>query len=203
MTDSPHRGGGEQSGFPDGPNPPQPLGNTYPAYTDPAYASQAPYGPAYQAPAAPAPTEQLPRNRPTGTTRTPNGPVRPVRRAISARRPGATTAAAGRRTEVAPLAVGARRYCCAGGDRSGDRLGHRLRQQFARGDGRRAAAVADGAQLPYPNSADDDLPQAHDSGVPAADGADECRRCDGADGATDHRLDGARPHGDRGLQRQR
>ena len=66
MTDSPHRGGGEQSGFPDGPNPPQPLGNTYPAYTDPAYASQAPYGPTYQAPAAPAPTEQLPAYSPYG-----------------------------------------------------------------------------------------------------------------------------------------
>ena len=66
MTDSPHRGREEQSGFSDGPNPTQPLGNTYPGYTDPAYASQAPYGPAYQAPAAPAPTEQLPAYSPYG-----------------------------------------------------------------------------------------------------------------------------------------
>jgi Mycobacterium membrane protein len=50
----------------DGPEPTQPLGNSYPGYTDPAYASQAPYGPAYQAPAAPAPTEQLPAYSPYG-----------------------------------------------------------------------------------------------------------------------------------------
>jgi Mycobacterium membrane protein len=48
MTDSPRRDG------------PEPLGNSYPGYTDPAYASQAPYGPTYQAPAAPTPTERLP-----------------------------------------------------------------------------------------------------------------------------------------------
>ena len=47
MTDSPRR---------DGTEPTQPLANSYPAYTDPAYASQAPYGPTYQAPAAPNPT---------------------------------------------------------------------------------------------------------------------------------------------------
>jgi Mycobacterium membrane protein len=47
MTDSPRRDG------------PEPLGNSYPGYTDPAYASQAPYGPTYQAPGAPAPTERL------------------------------------------------------------------------------------------------------------------------------------------------
>jgi Mycobacterium membrane protein len=57
MTDSPRR---------DGPEPTQPLGNSYPGYTDPAYASQAPYGPTYQAPAAPAPTEQLPAYSPYG-----------------------------------------------------------------------------------------------------------------------------------------
>ena len=66
MTDSPHIGREEQPGFSDGPNPPQPLGDTYPGYTDPAYASQTPYGPAYQAPAAPAPTEQLPAYSPYG-----------------------------------------------------------------------------------------------------------------------------------------
>jgi Mycobacterium membrane protein len=47
MTDSPRRDG------------PEPLGNSYPGYTDPAYASQAPYGPTYQAPGAPPPTERL------------------------------------------------------------------------------------------------------------------------------------------------
>jgi len=47
MTDSPRRDG------------PEPFGNSYPGYTDPAYASQAPYGPTYPAPAAPAPTERL------------------------------------------------------------------------------------------------------------------------------------------------
>jgi hypothetical protein len=51
MTDSPRR---------DGPEPTQPLGNSYPASTDPAYASQASYGPPYQAPYVPPPTEQLP-----------------------------------------------------------------------------------------------------------------------------------------------
>jgi hypothetical protein len=54
MTDSPRR---------DGPEPTQPLGGSYPGYTDPAYASQAPYGPTYQ---APAPTEQLPSYSPYG-----------------------------------------------------------------------------------------------------------------------------------------
>jgi Mycobacterium membrane protein len=57
MTDSPRR---------DGPDPTQPLGNGYPGYSDPAYASQAPYGPTYQAPAAPAPTERLPAYSPYG-----------------------------------------------------------------------------------------------------------------------------------------
>jgi hypothetical protein len=51
MTESPRR---------DGTEPTQPLGNSYSGYTDPAYASQAPYGPAYQAPAAHNPTERLP-----------------------------------------------------------------------------------------------------------------------------------------------
>jgi Mycobacterium membrane protein len=57
MTDSSRR---------DGPEPTQPLGNSYPGYTDPAYASQAPYGPTYQAPPAPAPTERLPTYSPYG-----------------------------------------------------------------------------------------------------------------------------------------
>ncbi len=94
MTDSPHRGREEQSGFPDGPNPTQPLGNTYPGYTDPAYASQAPYGPPYQAPAAPAPTEQLPAYSPYGYDPYSTGQYGQIRRAVSARRPGATAAAA-------------------------------------------------------------------------------------------------------------
>jgi hypothetical protein len=54
MTDSPRRDG------------PEPFGNSYPGYTDPAYASQAPYGPTYQPPGAPAPTEQLPAYSPYG-----------------------------------------------------------------------------------------------------------------------------------------
>ncbi len=65
MTDSPHRGRDEQPGFREGPDPTQPLGNGYPGYPDPAYASQAPYGPTYQAPPAP-PTEQLPAYSPYG-----------------------------------------------------------------------------------------------------------------------------------------
>jgi hypothetical protein len=44
----------------DGTEPTQPPGGSYPAYPDPAYASQTPYGPTYQAPAGPAPTEKLP-----------------------------------------------------------------------------------------------------------------------------------------------
>jgi hypothetical protein len=57
MTDSPRR---------DGPEPAQPLGNSYPGNTDPAYASQASYGPPYQAPYVPPPTEQLPAYSPYG-----------------------------------------------------------------------------------------------------------------------------------------
>ena len=57
MSDSPR---------PDGIEPTQPLGNSYPAYTDPAYASQAPYGPTYQAPAVPNPTQPLPPYSPYG-----------------------------------------------------------------------------------------------------------------------------------------
>jgi len=57
MTDSPRR---------DGPEPTQPLGNSYPGYTDPAYASQASYGPPYQAPYVPPPTERLPAYSPYG-----------------------------------------------------------------------------------------------------------------------------------------
>ena len=54
MTDSPRRDG------------PEPFGNSYPGYTDPAYASQTPYGPTYQGPPAPAPTERLPAYSPYG-----------------------------------------------------------------------------------------------------------------------------------------
>jgi hypothetical protein len=53
MTDSPRRDGAE---------PTQPPDNSYPGYTDPAYASQA-YGPTYQ---APNPTERLPAYGPYG-----------------------------------------------------------------------------------------------------------------------------------------
>jgi hypothetical protein len=72
MTDSPRRDG------------PEPFGNSYPGYTDPAYASQAPYGPTYQAPAAPAPTERLSAYSPygydayaTGQYGPPGGPPQP------------------------------------------------------------------------------------------------------------------------------
>lgn len=57
MTDSPRR---------DGPDPAQPPGDSYPGYTDPAYASQASYGPPYQAPYVPPPTERLPAYSPYG-----------------------------------------------------------------------------------------------------------------------------------------
>lgn len=50
MNDSPRR---------DGSPPTEPLGNPYPAYTDPAYAGQSPYGPTYSAPAVPSPTQPL------------------------------------------------------------------------------------------------------------------------------------------------
>ncbi|BBX01527.1 hypothetical protein BST36_15875 [Mycolicibacterium moriokaense] len=66
MTDSPHRGRDEQSGFHDEPTPPQPLGSGYPGYTDPAYASQAPYGATYQPPASVSPTQHLPAYSPYG-----------------------------------------------------------------------------------------------------------------------------------------
>jgi len=54
MTDQPRR---------DGPDPTQPLGPGYPAYSDPAYAGQTPYAPSYQ---APDPTQQLPQYSPYG-----------------------------------------------------------------------------------------------------------------------------------------
>jgi hypothetical protein len=54
MSEPPHRGREEQPG------------NSYSGYTDPAYASQAPYGPTYQPPAGPAPTERLPEYSPYG-----------------------------------------------------------------------------------------------------------------------------------------
>lgn len=53
MTD-PHRGRGE-------PDPDQSQGYGYPGYSDPAYASQAPYGPTYQ---PPVPTQRLPSQSP-------------------------------------------------------------------------------------------------------------------------------------------
>lgn len=66
MTDPPHRGRDEQPGFRDGPDPTQPHSGGDQGYSDPAYASQAPYGPPYQNPAAPPPTEQLPAYSPYG-----------------------------------------------------------------------------------------------------------------------------------------
>jgi hypothetical protein len=57
MTDSPRR---------DGTDPTQPLGNSYPGYTDPAYAGQASSGQPYQAPYEPPPTEVLPAYSPYG-----------------------------------------------------------------------------------------------------------------------------------------
>jgi hypothetical protein len=50
----------------DGPEPTQPWGPSYPAYTDPAYAGQTPYGPTYQAPQVPDATRQLPPYSPYG-----------------------------------------------------------------------------------------------------------------------------------------
>ena len=55
MTDSGHRGREEQSRGRE-----EHRGSSYPGYTDPAYASQAPYGPPYQPPPPPRPTERLP-----------------------------------------------------------------------------------------------------------------------------------------------
>ena len=51
MTDSPQRPG---SGWGE-PDP-----SSFPGYTDPAYANQAPYGTSYQPPGAPPPTQQFP-----------------------------------------------------------------------------------------------------------------------------------------------
>jgi hypothetical protein len=50
----------------DGPEPTQPLGPSYPTYSDPAYAGPSPYGPTYQAPQVPDPTRQLPPYSPHG-----------------------------------------------------------------------------------------------------------------------------------------
>ncbi len=62
MTDSPNRGRDEQwrGGA-------EQWGTSNPGYTDPAYASQAPYGPPYQPPPAPRPTERLPAYTPYGS----------------------------------------------------------------------------------------------------------------------------------------
>jgi hypothetical protein len=57
MTESPRR---------DGTEPTRPIGNSYPGYTDPAYASQAPYGPTYQPPPGYRPTERRPAYSPYG-----------------------------------------------------------------------------------------------------------------------------------------
>jgi hypothetical protein len=57
MTESPRH---------DGTEPARPIGNSYPGYTDPAYASQAPYGPTYQPPPGYSPTERLPAYSPYG-----------------------------------------------------------------------------------------------------------------------------------------
>jgi Mycobacterium membrane protein len=50
----------------DGPEPTQPLGPSYPTYSDPAYAGQTGYNPSYQPPQAPDPTRQLPPYSPYG-----------------------------------------------------------------------------------------------------------------------------------------
>ncbi len=63
MTD---RGREEQWGSRRGDEPTQQFGSGYPGYSDPAYASQAPYGPPYQAPPPPQPTERLPAYSPYG-----------------------------------------------------------------------------------------------------------------------------------------
>lgn len=66
MTDSPDRGGrGRRDGRED---PLRGSSNSgYPGdYSDPAYASQAPYGPPYQPPPPPRPTERLPAYSPYG-----------------------------------------------------------------------------------------------------------------------------------------
>lgn len=62
MTDSSGRGREPDPGFGGGSDPNQ-QGYGYSGYTDPAYASQAPYGPTYQ---APAPTQRLPLSSPYG-----------------------------------------------------------------------------------------------------------------------------------------
>ncbi|MDA2893798.1 MmpS family transport accessory protein [Mycolicibacterium sp. BiH015] len=67
MTDSPNRGREERSGF--GAREEQwgtSGGPGYSGYSDPAYASQAPYGSPYQPPQAPRPTERLPAYPPYG-----------------------------------------------------------------------------------------------------------------------------------------
>ncbi|MCB0950001.1 MAG: hypothetical protein KDB44_12125 [Mycobacterium sp.] len=62
MTD---RGREEQWRSGTGDEPTQQFGYDYPGYTDPAYASQAPYGPPYQPPPS-RPTERLPAYSPYG-----------------------------------------------------------------------------------------------------------------------------------------
>lgn len=63
MTD---RGREEQWSSRGGDEPTQQFGYGYPGYSDPAYASQAPYGPPYQPPPPPQPTERLPAYSPYG-----------------------------------------------------------------------------------------------------------------------------------------
>src|ERR1041384_4562178 len=65
MTDSPDRGRDQHSGRGDGQWGGGRSGNPG-YYSDPAYASQAPYGPPYQPPPGPRPTERLPAYSPYG-----------------------------------------------------------------------------------------------------------------------------------------
>ncbi|WP_110808787.1 MmpS family transport accessory protein [Mycolicibacterium iranicum] len=73
MTDSPNPGGREERSGLGGREERSGLGgrdeqwgNSGPGYSDPAYASQAPYGSPYQPPQAPHPTERLPAYPPYG-----------------------------------------------------------------------------------------------------------------------------------------
>ena len=144
MTDSPRR---------DGTEPTQPLGNSYPAYTDPAYASQAPYGPTYQAPAVPNPTQPLPPYSPYGYDPYATGQYGPQY-------------PPGEPPQPPPEPPKSPRWlwCGRGGGRAdGGRTGHRAgdRQQLEAANGRRPVAVDARAQLHHTDTdADNDATHA-------------------------------------------
>ena len=192
MTDSPHRGREEQSGFSDGrtrSNRGQQLSRIHRS----GVCEPGALRPHLPGTAAPAPTERLPAYSPYGYDPYSTGQYGPQYPPGSPPQPPPPDGEPKSPRWLWVLAATAVLAVIG----LVDRAGHRLRQQLEPGDGRRAAAVADGAQLPHTHSADDDAP------------ARPRRRCSRSRRCRRRRRRPARPgprrraHRDRGLQRDR